>query len=149
MAVKGLAGSVVAHGRPGIGVAGGDLDVPQVHSGIKHGRDKDVAEHMRVRPGNPHPRSFGQPPQAPGGGVAVHPSAAAIEQDRPVDTDADRAVNGPPDGWRQLDQDDLGAFAAHPQHPVTMFFRSAMSAPVASKIRQAEQPKHGHQREVA
>jgi hypothetical protein len=32
------------------------------------------------------------------------------------------AVDGAPDGWRQRDQDDLSAFAAHAQHPVTVFF---------------------------
>src|ERR1035441_160332 len=43
-----------------------------------------MAEHMRVRPGNPYSGDVGQAPQAPGGGVAVHPRAAAVEQDRPV-----------------------------------------------------------------
>jgi hypothetical protein len=31
------------------------------------------------------------------------------------------AVDGPPDGWRERDQDDLGAFAAHAQDPVIVF----------------------------
>jgi hypothetical protein len=131
-------------------VAGGDLDVPQVHSGIEHGRDEGVAEHMRVRPGNAHPSSFGQPPQAPGGSVAVHPGAASIEQDGPADTDADRAVNGSPDRWRQRDQDDLAAFAAHPQHPVTVLFAKIGDVRGGGlEDPQAEQPEHGHQREVA
>ena len=31
-----------------VGVAGGDLDVPEVHAGIKHRGDESVAEHVRV-----------------------------------------------------------------------------------------------------
>jgi len=48
----------------------------------------------------------------------------------PSGTGADRAVNGPPDGWRQRDQNDLGAFTAPAQYPVTVpSRRSVMSAP--------------------
>ena len=36
--------------------------------------------------------------------------------------DAHRPVDGSADGWRERDQDDLGAFAAHVQHPVAVFF---------------------------
>jgi hypothetical protein len=54
--------------------------------------------------------------------VAVHPGAAAVEQDRPAGAGADRMGDGSPDGWRERNQDDLGAFAAHAQHPVTVFF---------------------------
>ncbi len=67
-------------------------------------------------------------PQTPGGGVAVRPGAAAVEQDRPAGTGTDRLVDGPPHSWWQRDQDDLGAFAAHAQHPVTVF-TSATAAP--------------------
>jgi hypothetical protein len=54
--------------------------------------------------------------------MAVHPAAATVEQDRAVRTGADRLVDGPADGWRQRDQDDLRASAAYVQHPVTVFF---------------------------
>ena len=37
-------------------------------------------------PGDPHPGGFGEVPQAAGGGVAVHPGAAAVEQDRAAGT---------------------------------------------------------------
>ena len=40
MAVEVLAGTVITHRRAWIGVTGGDLNVPQVHSSIEHGRDK-------------------------------------------------------------------------------------------------------------
>jgi len=84
-------------------VAGGDLDVPQVHACIQHGRDKRVAEHVGVRLGDLHACSVGQSSQAAGGGTAVHPGAAAVEQDRAAGTGAGCAVDGPPDGWRQRD----------------------------------------------
>ena len=79
----------------------GDLDIPEVHARIQHGRDERMAKHVRVWPGDPHASRFGQVPQAAGSGVAVHPGAAAIEQDRPTGAGADRAVNGPADGWRE------------------------------------------------
>ena len=77
---------------------------------------------MRVRPGDPHSGGSGEPPQAPGSGVTVHPHAAAVEQDRPAGAGAGRPVDGPPDRWWRRDQDDLGAFAAHAQDPVTVLF---------------------------
>jgi hypothetical protein len=81
--------------------------------GVEHGGDEGVAEHVRVRPGDRHPGGFGEPAQAAGCGVAVHPGATAVEQDRPARAGAYCAVDGPPDGWWQRDQDGLGAFAAH------------------------------------
>ena len=45
----------------------------------------------------------------------------------------DGPVDGPADGRRQPDPDDLGALAAHAQHPVVVLSpRSAMSALAAS-----------------
>ena len=40
----------------------------------------------------------------------------------PAGAAADGLVDGPADGRRQWKQDDLGAFAAHAQHPVAVFF---------------------------
>jgi hypothetical protein len=60
------------------------------------------------------------------------------------------AVDGPPDGWRERYQDDLGAFAAHAQHPVTVFFTQIGDVgPGGFEDPQAQQAKHRHQREVA
>jgi hypothetical protein len=73
---------------------------------------------VRVGPGEPYASCFRQAPQPAGGGVAVHPSAAGIEQNRPAGAGADRAVDGPPDGWRQRDQDDLGVSATSWRCPV-------------------------------
>ena len=51
--VEVLAGPVVAGGRAGIGVPGGDLDIAQVNPGIQHGRDEGVPEHAGMWPGDP------------------------------------------------------------------------------------------------
>jgi hypothetical protein len=122
-------------------VPGGDLDVPQVHASIQHGRDKGVAEHMRVRPGDPHTSGLSQAPQAAGRSMAVHPDAAAVEQDWPADAGADRAVDSLPGRWRERDEDDLGALAAHAHHPVAVLFAEVGNvSPVASKIRRPSKP---------
>src|SRR6185369_5412441 len=50
VAVEILAGPVVTHRGTWVGVAGGDLDVPQVYASVQHGGDEGMAEHVRVRP---------------------------------------------------------------------------------------------------
>ena len=55
-----------------------------------NGGDEGVPKHVRVWPGNPDLGCPGESPQSSGGGVAVHPGAAAVEQDRPVGAGADR-----------------------------------------------------------
>src|SRR5579863_2724920 len=80
--------------------------------------------------------------------VAIHPGAAAVEQDRPSCPGADRPVDGSPDRGRQRDQDHLGALAAHAQDPVAVFFTEVGDIGTGGfEYPQAEQPKHGHQRE--
>lgn len=93
------------------------------------------------------PRGFSEAAQAPGGGVAVHPGAAAVDQDRPAGPGADRAVYGLPDGWWQRYEGDLGAFAAHAQHPVAVLFTQVTD--VCAGGFEDAQAEHGHQREVA
>jgi hypothetical protein len=111
---------------------------------------ENMAEHVRVWPGDSHSGGFSEVPQAPGGGVAVHPRAAAVKQNRPAETAADRPVDGPADRWRQGNQDDLGSLAAHTQHPVAVLFTKVGDVgPGGLEDPQAQQPKHGHQREVA
>ena len=107
MAVEVLADPVVTHRGARICVPGRDPDIPQVHASIEHDRDKGVAEHVRVLPDDPQPGGFGEAPQAAGGGVAVRPGAAAVEQDRSAQRRADRPVDGSADRQRQRDQDDL------------------------------------------
>jgi hypothetical protein len=122
-------------------VPGGDLDVAQVDAGVGHGCDEGVPEHMRMCPGEPDSGCSGEPPEPPGGGVPVHPRAAAVEQHRPRVAAADGAVDGSGDRRGQRDQDDLAAFAAGPQDPVAVFLaRMPVSALVASMIRRPSSP---------
>ena len=109
-----------------------------------------MAKHVRMRLGYLSTTSFGEPPQAPGSRVAVHPGAAAVEQDGPEGAGTDGPADSSPDGWRERDQDDLGAFAAHAQHPVAVLF--ALVGDVrAGRLEdpQAEQPEHRNECEVA
>ena len=79
----------------------------------------------------------------------VHPGAAAVEQDRAARSVSDRPVDGPPDRGRQRHQDDLGALAAHAQHPVAVLFAEVGDVGAGGfEYPQAEQAEHGHQREV-
>ena len=69
-----------------------------------------------------HACGLRQAPQTAGSSMAVHPGATAVQQDRPVISQARGPVDGPADRWRQRHQDHLGALAAHPQDPVAVFF---------------------------
>ena len=96
-----------------------------------------------MRPSDPDARCLGEPSEAAGGGVAVHPGTAAAEQDRPAYAGADRAVDSPPDGWWQRDDDDLGALAAYAQHPVAVLLAQVgYVSPGGFEDPQAEQAKH-------
>jgi hypothetical protein len=131
-------------------VPGGDLHVAQIDASVKHGRDERVAEHVLVCPGDLDASVRGEVPEAAGGCMPVHPGAAGVQQDRPAGSGACGPVESPADrGW-QRDQDDLGALAAHAQHPVAVLLTEV------SDIRgggledpQAQQAEHGHQGEVA
>ena len=108
-----------------------------------------MAKHVRMRLGGLYAGSFGESPQAAGGSVAVHPAAAGIQQDRPAGARAYCLVDGPADGWRQRDQDDFGAFAAHAQHSVAVLLTEVGDVGgVGLEDPQAEQPEHGHEGEV-
>ncbi len=112
--------------------------------------NEGVPEQMRVRPGDPDPGSFGEPPQSAGGGVAVHPGAAAVQEDWPAGAGADSPVDGAADRWWQRDEDDLGAFAAHAQHPVAVLLAKIGDVcPAGFEDPQAQEPEHRDQREVA
>jgi hypothetical protein len=94
-------------------------DVPEIHAGIKHRGYICVTKRLRVHL-RPQAGDISEAPQPPRGRVAVHPGAAAVEQDRPVVPQAGRPVDGPADRWRQRDLDDLGAFTAYAQDPVAV-----------------------------
>ena len=97
-----------------------------------------------MRPGDLNAAGLGEAVQAAGGRVPVHPGAAGVEENRPVYPVPYCLVNGPADGWRQRDQDHLGALAAHAQHPVAVLLAEigdvragGLGGP------QAEQPRAG------
>jgi hypothetical protein len=99
---------------------------------------------------DPNAGCLRESPQAPGRRAAVHPGAAAVEQDRAARAGAYRLVDGAPDGGRQRDQDDFGAFAAHAQHPVAVLFAEVSDVRAGGlEDPQAEKAEHGHEREVA
>jgi hypothetical protein len=77
-------GGLIPHSRARVGMAGGDLHIPEVDASIEHGRDESVAEHVRVRPGHLDAGGLGEMAQAAGGRVPVHPGAVDVEQDRPA-----------------------------------------------------------------
>jgi hypothetical protein len=92
----------------------------------------------------------GEPAQAAGGRVPVHPGTAGVEQYRAVRAVSDRLVDGSADGWRQRDKDDLGAFPAHAQHPVAVLLAQVGDVRAGGlEDPQAEQAEQGDQREVA
>jgi hypothetical protein len=72
-----------------------------------------MPEHVRMHSRHSHASRGGQTPQPASRGVAVHPVAVAVEQDRAASTVADGAVDRPPHSRRQRDQRELGAFAQH------------------------------------
>jgi hypothetical protein len=77
-------------------------------------------------------------------------AAAAVEQNRPAETAADRFVDGPSYRWRQRDQRDLGAFATDSQYPVAVFFAKVADVRAGClEDPQAEQAEHCHEGEVA
>src|SRR5690348_7050377 len=94
-----------------------------------------MAEHVRVRPGCLYPAGLGQVAQTPGGGVPVHPGTAVVELNRATSARADRLVDRPADRGCQWDQDDLGALAAHAQHPVASKIRSPSSPSMATSAK--------------
>ncbi|GAA3383325.1 hypothetical protein GCM10020369_08790 [Cryptosporangium minutisporangium] len=129
MPVEVLAGSVVAHRRSWIGVAGGELDVAEADAGVEHRGDEGVAEHVRVRPGHPDSGGRRERLEPTGRGVPIHRATASVAQDRPggafVDGTVERASNS---GWEWY-EDDLAFFAADAQDAVACSSpRSAMSA---------------------
>jgi hypothetical protein len=94
-----------------------------------------------VWPGDPYACVLGEVAQAAGGGVPVHPGAAAVEQDRPASPVCGGAVGGPADRRGQRDQDDLGAFAANAQDAVAVFLAQVGDAGAGGfEDPQAQQP---------
>ena len=82
--------------------------------------------------------------------VLLHELAVAAGADgRTARADSSGPFESPACCGRQRDQNDLGALAAHAQHPVAMFLAEVTDVGVSGfEDPQAEQPKHGRQRKV-
>jgi hypothetical protein len=57
-------------------MAGRDLHVAEVYSGVQHRGDEGVPEHVRVHARQPDARIRSEVSQSAGGAVAVHPGPA-------------------------------------------------------------------------
>jgi hypothetical protein len=119
-------------------------DFPRT-SGRESGTDNErMPEHVRMCPGGLDAGGCSEPTQAAGGGVPVHPGGSAVEQDRPVRAIGDGPVDGAADGRRQWNQDDLGAFPAHAQHPVAVLLAQVGDVRAGGlENPQAKEPEHG------
>ncbi len=80
--------------------------------------------------------------------MTVHPGSATSEQNRPINAEADRSLDGPAHG-RRVDGHDLATLAAHPQHTVTMLLAKVVDVGAGGlEDPQPEKAEHRDQREV-
>jgi len=81
--------------------------------------------------------------------VPVHPRVPGVEQDRPGGASVDRTVDRTADSRRQRHQNDPGALADNPQHPVAVFL-AEISDIGAGRLEDAQpqQSQHRYQSEV-
>jgi hypothetical protein len=131
-------------------VAGGDLDVAEVNSGVERGGDVGVAEHVRVHTRTSDAGRVCDVAQPTGGAVAVEAVGTPVEQDWPSTPAPGRTLDGTRDGRRERRQDVLVALAAHQQHSVAVFLAVVFDVRSGGlEDPQPEEPKHRNQREVA
>ena len=149
MAVEVLAGAVVAHGGARIGMAGGDLDIAQVDSSVKHRSDEGVSQHVGVHSGDVDAAFFSEMAESASRAVSVHPGTATCEQDWAALAIVDGAVDGSPDCWWERRQGNPSALASHLQDPVAVFLTEVFDVrPARLKDPQTEKPQHRDQGEV-
>jgi hypothetical protein len=127
-------------------VTGGDLDIPEVDAGVEHGRDRGVAEHMGCALAIRMPALPASWCRRP---VAACRSIRAPRLLSRIGPRMRDPVDGPADRWRQRDQDDLGALAAHTEDPVAVLLAEVGDVRAGGlEDPQAQQTEHGHQREI-
>ena len=80
MAVEVLAPTVVDGGCPRIGVAGGDLNVPERHPRVESRRDEGGSEHVGMDDAKAGPFADGADPAV--GGAPVEPLPVVAVEDR-------------------------------------------------------------------
>ena len=108
----------------------------------------NVCLSMRVWPGDPYASVLGEVAQAAGGGVPVHPGAAAAEQDQAPGPVRYGMVDGPADGRGSGTRTTLVPLP-HTQDPVAVFFAQVGDVSAGGfEDPLAQQAEHGHQGEV-
>jgi hypothetical protein len=81
--------------------------------------------------------------------MAVHPSAAGVQQDRSEDAVADRLIEGSSDRGRERDEDGLAAFAEDAEDAVAVFLSEVGDVQTGGfEDPQPEEPEQADQREV-
>ena len=146
MAVKILACSVVAHCGSRVRMAGSDLHVMKVDSGVEHRGHKRVPQHVRMHPRQTDTGISGQVLQPSGGGMAIHPHGAQVPQDGPDGSTRDRPLDRPLDRRRQWGEDDLATLTADLQHPMAVLLAHIGNVGATGfEDPQPEQAEHGHQ----
>jgi hypothetical protein len=121
-----LAGSIVAHGGARVGVAGGDLDIPEVDAGVEHGGDEGVPEHVRVHAGQLDTGVLGEPAQSSGSAVPIHARAACGQKHRAGAPLVNGALEGAAHSEWKRNEYDLVALAAYPQHSVAVLLAEVL-----------------------
>lgn len=96
--VEVLARPVVPHGRAWVGVTRGDLNIPEVDTSIKHGRDEGVPQHVWMHPRQPDICGESEPTKPSGGRMPIHSHPAPIQQYRSLVAAADSSFHGSGDG---------------------------------------------------
>ena len=108
-----------------------------------------VTQHVRMHPREVDSGVAGEVTQPPGGGVAVHPSAPLVEQQRTASSITAGAVDRSADGRWQRYEDDLSALAPDSEHSVAVLLAEIVDVRADGlEDPQSEQTQQAHQREV-
>jgi len=111
--VEGGAGALVAHGCPGVGVAGGFLDFAQWDAGVEGGGDEGVPQSVWAdRLGDAG--AFGDTAHDAARAVPVEAVPVGAAEDRPVEPFADGQIEATGRAGCERDGDDLAALCVAP-----------------------------------
>ena len=137
--VEVLASAVVDRGRAGVGVPGGELHVPQRHTGIERGHDERSPEHVWMDMSETGPLADRLDPSM--GRPAIETLTIVAQQDRSLAPFADCEVHGARRAWHERDDGRLATLAEDPQRAMPRAKpRSPMSVSHASLTRNPFSP---------
>ena len=117
MSVKAGACPVIAHRGARISVRCGLLHVPQRHPGVQGSGDERMPQRVRADVLG-DPGVAGNPPDDPGGAVAVQPPPVRSDEQRPFGALAERQLDRPGGSRGKRDGDHLAALAGDDQGAV-------------------------------